>query len=64
MYIIWVVRNYVPSKLCTPYSRNQIPRILETMHPVPLARNHVPGTLETMQFDQKIPRLRHANMVF
>jgi len=45
-----VVKNYifytlVPPKLCTPYSRNHVPRILETMSYVPQAQNYVPSTL-------------------
>ena len=39
-------------KLCTLYPRNQVPRTLETMHPIPLAQNHVPYTLETTRFQQ------------
>jgi len=47
MYPYLVPRNYVP------YSRNQVPHTLETIHPVPLAPNDVSCTLETMHFDQE-----------
>ena len=55
---IWVVRSYVPRtpgppKLCTSYSRNQIPCTLETMNLVQQPRKHVLSTLDTTYFHQK-----------
>jgi len=55
---IGVVRNYVPRTLVppkpfTPYSRNQVPRILNIMYYVPQARNYVPSALDIMYYHHK-----------
>ena len=44
-----------------PYSRNQVPRTSETVHPVPLPRNHLPCTLDTMhqKFGKKVEQVTH-----
>jgi len=52
----YLPRIPVPLKLCTSYSRNQVPRTFETMYPVLEALKHGPCTLETMHFHQKFEK--------